>query len=193
MFLGLCHRFLSQKRSWDRNAQWSTVRTSMIVGGYHKWATCTCRHKMEGRGGEGDFSWRLALANAVGGFKQPCAKSWRWRHIDFQFKCNVKRGTFAYCLTHLDSNNIIMTIAELLEKEWILTSLKGRGWFLGTALIVLFDPLDAKCYTLVCFCKICCTAGIHSVAVNNCTYVPMVQIIRAEPCKTLVQNDYFFS
>ena len=38
-------------------------------------------------------------------------------YIDFQFKCNVKRGTFAYCLTHLDSNNIIMTIAELLEKE----------------------------------------------------------------------------
>ena len=37
--------------------------------------------------------------------------------IDFQFKRNVKRGTFAYCLTHLDSNNIIMTIAELLEKE----------------------------------------------------------------------------
>ena len=47
-------------------------------------------------------------------------------YIDFQFKCNVKRGTFAYCLTHLDSNNIIMTIAELLEKERILTSLKGR-------------------------------------------------------------------
>ena len=51
MFLGLCHLFLSQKRLWDRNAQWSTIRTSMIVGGYHKWATCTWRHKMEGGGG----------------------------------------------------------------------------------------------------------------------------------------------
>lgn len=56
MFLGLCHLFLSQKHSWDRNAQsWSTGRTSMIVGGYHKWATCTCRHKMEGRGWGGTF------------------------------------------------------------------------------------------------------------------------------------------
>ena len=43
------------------------------------------------------------------------------------------------------------------------------------------------------FLQICGTAGIHSVAVKNCTYVPIVQIISAEPCKTLVQNDYFFS
>ena len=125
MSLGLCHLFLSQKRSWDRNAQWSTIRTSMIVGGYHKWATCTCRHKMEGGGGTFHEVWHWQM-QWVGGCKQPCAKSWGWRHIEFQFKCNVKRGTFAYCLTHLDSNNIIMTIAELLEKEWILTSLKGR-------------------------------------------------------------------
>ena len=92
MFLGLCHLFLSQKRLWDRNAQWSTIRTSMIVGGYHKWATCTWRHKMEG-GGTFHEVWHWQM-QWVGGCKQPCAKSWGVKTYWFPVQVQCKERNF---------------------------------------------------------------------------------------------------
>lgn len=49
--------FLSQKRSWDRNAQWSPIRTSMIVG---------ARHKIEGGGGAFNEVWHWHNMQWVG-------------------------------------------------------------------------------------------------------------------------------
>ena len=75
--------FLSQKRSWDRNAQWSPIRTSMIVG---------ARHKIEGGGGAG-LGFPFILSKNVG-----CVSngedfdSHSFSKIVIRQMCNLEKG-----------------------------------------------------------------------------------------------------